>query len=114
MDYQFIPIQKNLIPYQFDIRLDGKTFTFVIRYNAQGNFFNTDLSRNGELIVAGEKIVYGRTLFVNQQHLDVPTTPIIPYDLAMNEDKVSWDNLGETVFLWIPTALDENSEFGRS
>ena len=102
MDYQFIPIQKNMIPYQFDIAFDSRTFTWEIRYNAQADFFTVDLSRNDELIVAGEKIVYGRLLFENQQHLDVPTVPIIPYDLAQNENRVSWDNLNETVFLWLP------------
>jgi hypothetical protein len=100
--YQYIPIQKDLIPYQFDIQLGGRTFAFHVRYNAQSDFFTIDLYRSGELIVAGEKVVYGRLLFENQQHLDVPTMAIIPYNLAQNEDRVSWDNLGETVFLWIP------------
>jgi len=107
-DYQFIPIQKSLIPYQFNIQLGGKTFIFDIRYNAQGDFFTVDLYHNGELLVAAEKIVYGRLLFVNQQHLGVPTVPIIPYDLAMNEDRVNWDNFNDTVFLWLPNGGFEN------
>ena len=107
-DYEFISIEKESIPYQFDITLDGRTFTFDVRYNAQSDFFTIDLYRNNELIVAGEKVVYGRVLFLNQQHLDVPTIPIIPYDLAMNEYDVTWDNLNETVFLWIPSRGDDN------
>ena len=102
MDYQYIPIQKDLIPYTFDITLGGKTFTFDIKYNAMQDFFTVDLLRNDEHIVIGERIVYGRVLFLNQQHLDVPTVAIIPYDLSMNEDRVTWDNLSVTVFLWLP------------
>ena len=101
-DYQYLPIQKDLTPYRFDIELGGRTFTFGVRYNAMYDFFAVDLWRGDELIVVGEKVVYGRTLFLNQQHLDVPTVPIIAYDLALNEDRVTWNNLGVTVFLWIP------------
>jgi len=101
-DYQFIPIQKDLIPYVFDITLAGRTFAFHIKYNAMRDFFTVDLLRDDEYIVIGEKIVYGRVLFLNQQHLDVPTVAIIPYDLSMNETRVTWDNFGETVFLWLP------------
>ncbi|MCL2188424.1 MAG: hypothetical protein FWC16_00805 [Defluviitaleaceae bacterium] len=101
-DYSYIPIQKELIPYQFDITLEGRTFTFFMRYNAKHDFFTIDLFRGDELIVAGEKIVYGRLLFLNQRHLDVPRINIIPYDLALNENRVTWDNLNDTVFLWIP------------
>jgi len=103
--FKFINIRKDLIPYNFDITLNGKTFTFVIKYNARHDFFTVDLLRNDELIVPGEKIVYGRVLFLNQQHLDVPTVPIIPYDRSLNEDRVTWDNLNETVFLWIPNGV---------
>jgi len=102
-DYQYIPIQRDIIPYQFDITLRGRTFTFFINYNAGHDFFTIDLYRNDVLIVAGEKIVYGRVLFVNQQHLDVPTVPIIPYDMSLNEDRVTWENLNSTVFLWLPS-----------
>ena len=73
-DYQYIPIQKDLIPYTFDITLGGRTFTFDIRYNAARDFFTVDLLRDEEIIVIGEKIVYGRVLFLNQQHLDAHHT----------------------------------------
>lgn len=100
-DYQFIPIQKDMIPYRFDIILNGKTFTFDVKYNAMSDFFTVDLLRNDQYIVIGEKIVYGRTLFLNQRHLDVPDIAIVPYDLSLNEYDVTWDNLNNTVFLWI-------------
>lgn len=100
---EYIEIEKDLIPYEFDISIGGKTFTFVINYNAEFDYFTVDLYRNGELVVAGEKIVYGRPLFSSSQHLDVPTIPIFPYDLAENETRVTWDNLNETVFLWLVT-----------
>ena len=101
-DYQYIPVRKDLIPYVFDITLSGRTFAFYIRYNAMRDFFTVDLLSGDKYIVIGEKIVYGRVLFLNQQHLDVPTVPIIPYDLSLRETRVSWGNLGDTVFLWLP------------
>jgi len=99
-DYQYISIDKELIPYTFDITLDGETFTFEINYNAMRDFFTVNLLKNNNYIVQGQKIVYGVPLFLNHQHLEVPKSPIIAYDLALNEDSVTWENLNETVFLW--------------
>jgi len=107
-DYKYLPIQKELIPYQFDITIVGRTFTFSIGYNAAYDFFTIDLYRDEELIVTGEKIVYGRVLFINQQHLDTPRVPIIPYDLSLSENRVTWDNLNNTVFLWLSDGGFEN------
>jgi len=101
-EYQYIPIDKSLIPYTFDITLAERTFTIDIHYNAMRDFFTIDLYRDDMLIVVGEKIVYGRTLFLNQQHLDVPTVPVIPYDLSLAAERVTWENLNSTVFLWLP------------
>jgi len=100
-DYKFIAIDKELVPYRFEITLAGHTFGFEIRYNAMRDFFTVDLYRGDNLIVTGEKVVYGRSLFLNQQHLDVPTVPIIPYDLSLAANRVTWENLNNTVFLWL-------------
>ena len=102
MDYEFINIDKNLIPYTFDIVLGERTYTFFIKYNAMGDFFNLDLYLNDVPVIYGLRITYGVPLFLNHQHLDVPQVPIIPFDLAENEDRVTWDNFNNTVFLWIP------------
>ena len=99
--YKYIPIQKELIPYSFDIVLDNKTYTFEVKYNVIGDFFTVDLMRDSKIIIVGEKIVYGRALFLNARHLGVPNLPIIPYDLALNTDRITYDNLNETVFLWL-------------
>lgn len=98
---EYIEIEKDLIPYRFDIAIAGKTFTFEINYNAENDFFTIDLYRNEQPIVIGEKVVYGRPLFASQQYADIPDIPIVPYDLSEKENRVSWDNLNETVFLWL-------------
>lgn len=98
---QYIEIEKKLIPYEFDITIAGKTFTFGIYYNAEKDFFTIDLCRNGEPVVIGEKIVYGRQLFASHAYADIPDVPIFPYDLSEKENRVTWENLNETVFLWL-------------
>lgn len=34
----FIPIEVAKVPYTFSIKLDDKTYSFLIRYNDQGGF----------------------------------------------------------------------------
>lgn len=103
MRLEYIEIEKDLIPYEFDIVLSNKTYTFEINYNAEFDFFTVDLYRNEQPVVLGEKIVYGRRLFSTQLYADIPDIPIVPYDLSEKENRVSWDNLNETVFLWLVT-----------
>ena len=48
MDY--IAVEKSLIPYRFDIAIEGKTYTFEVHYNAENDYFTVDLYRNGDLV----------------------------------------------------------------
>jgi hypothetical protein len=98
---EYIEIEKDLIPYRFDIAIKGKTYTLEIHYNVENDYFTVDLYRNGQLVIAGAKIVYGRPLFDAHRYLDVPPVQIVPLDLSGQTDRVTWDNLNETVFLWL-------------
>lgn len=95
-----IDINKNLIPYAFDIELD-KVYTLTIQYNKEYDFFTVDLSLDDKMVVEGDKIVYGRALFSHLRHLDIPSIPIVPLEIADSETRVTWDNLGEKVFLYL-------------
>lgn len=95
-----IDINKNLIPYTFDIELDD-IYIFTIRYNKEYDFFTVDLSLADEILVVGEKLVYGRPLFAHLRHLKVPSIPIVPVEIADNEQRVTFNNLGEKVFLYL-------------
>lgn len=111
MELQYMPIDKEAIPYQFDISIEGETFTFEVHYNAENRFFTVDLSRNNEALVYGEKIVYGRPLFSAYADMRFPKAAIIPYDLSGNEAKVTFDNLMKTVFLYLFTREDLEDDF---
>lgn len=98
---EYIEIEKDLIPYRFNVRIENKVYTFEIHYNTVNDYFTVDLYRNDQLIIAGVKVVYGRPLFAAHMYLDVPQIPIIPLDQSGQVDRVTWDNLNETVFLWL-------------
>ena len=99
---EYIPIMKESIPYSTDIRITGTTYTFTFNYNSEGDFFTVDLSRNGDVLVEGEKIVYGNPLFLTYFDEKFPQRPIIPLDRSLSKDKVGWRELGEDVFLFMP------------
>lgn len=99
-----VPIDKGAIPYRFDMGLNGVTWTFEMRYNSEHDFFTVDLYRGEESITVGEKIVYGQPLFADE----LSGVRIMPLDLSGNTDRVGWDELGETVFLYL-----EGGEFGE-
>lgn len=119
MDY--IDIDTSKIPYQFDIKLDGNTYTFDVKYNNAFDYFTVDLYKQGKLLVYGEKIVIGRPMFdvtskttdgittIIPKTSDYPKMIIMPYDLPHKETRVTFDNLGVTVFLYIITEDDLNA-----
>lgn len=107
---EYIEIDKTQIPYAFDIEIESDVFTFDVRYNERHDFFTIDLLKDDELIVAGEKIVYGVPLF--ERSYDPKTHPVVtimPMDLSNKETRVTYGNLNETVFLYIldGSELDE-------
>jgi hypothetical protein len=98
---EYIEIEKELIPYQFNIQLEGVTFTLGVNYNSEFDYFTLDLYQNGEVILYGEKVVYGKPLFTNFLHLNIPGELIVPLDLTEQETRVTYENLGEKVFLYV-------------
>lgn len=109
MNYEYIEIEKEMIPYEFEIELEEELFTFDIRYNESHDFFTIDLYKDDELVVAGEKIVYGVSLFESTYNPKThPAATIVPLDPSNIETRVSWDNLNETVFLCIMNGSDED------
>ncbi|WP_422659121.1 phage baseplate plug family protein [Paenibacillus sp. EC2-1] len=107
MDY--IDIEKNLIPYRFDISLEEEVFTFEVHYNEQFDFFTLNLEKDGEVLVNGEKLVYGSTLFYDVMDNRFPRVPIVPYDQSETESIVNWRTLSESVFLYLIEG-DEDEE----
>jgi hypothetical protein len=96
-----IPIQKNQTPYRFEIVLGAEPFEIEVRYNADFDFFTVDLYKDGKTLVYGEKLVYGVPLFVDVFDQRFPVLQLVPRDDAGLETRVSYQNLGETVFLQV-------------
>lgn len=98
-----IIIDKSLVPYEFSIELTGTRYKIRIDYNHLHDFFTATLIKGDEVLVYGEKIVYGEALFsgVFVNNGDYPAVDIIPLDLSGGEDTASWSTLGERVFLYL-------------
>jgi len=103
----YIEIDKNMIPYVFDMTIKGETYTFQVNYNVAHDFFTIDLYKNDEVMVLGEKLVYGKPLFMSAQYKDIPKTIIIPYDVSENTDRITFENMNEDVLLFMIGDDDE-------
>lgn len=94
-----IPIYKDQIPYRFETMFNGVLYTFEVHYNVEHDFFTVDLYRLDEPIIYGEKLVYNEPLF---QSLNDDTLPkLIPIDPSGAEERITYDNFGETVILQV-------------
>jgi hypothetical protein len=117
---QWIPIEKDSIPYTFDIKLNDVTYTFEINYNFTYDFFTVDLYKNDVALIYGEKIILNNYLFGNKILLNngvysiIPRTPdfpkvlILPFDASGKATRVTYDNLDDTVLLYLTMEDDLN------
>lgn len=95
-------VKKDLLPYECSIQLAGEIFGLQINYNATADLFTVDLYKNGELICAGEPIIYGIPLWHDVYRANgFPAVDIIPTDLSGESNVVTYDNLSNTVLLLI-------------
>ena len=106
MKYDILEINKDLVPYEFDIALANETFRIGVEYNETASFFTLSLSKRNEgtgeydEVCAGEPIVYGVPLWNDVYRSGkFPAPIIIPYDESGASNAVTFDNLNDTVFL---------------
>lgn len=106
---EYIEIDKSLVPYEFTIELDNDEYMLDVRYNETHDFFTIDLYKDGNLVVAGEKLVYGVPLFESTYEPRThPAQTIIPLDPSGHENTVTWATLNETVFLILQNGGEAN------
>ncbi|MGE7621688.1 phage baseplate plug family protein [Viridibacillus sp. NPDC096237] len=104
----YIDLDPNEIPVQFEIDLAQDTFTMAISYNESYDFFTVDLwDSEGFVIVLGEKIVLGRPLFESLVDERLPGPSIVPFDESGNAITITKDNFYRTVFLTIDDLSDD-------
>lgn len=105
----YIDINLDDIPVQFDYTIDGIDFTFYLYYNEVNDSYYIDLfDENGVQIVNGEKLIYGYPLFGSINDPRLPLINIVPMDEQGNETEVSKLNFTNTVQLFIKDTDDDD------
>lgn len=106
-----LEIKKDLLPYECSMLLAGELFGLTFNYNATAELFTVDLYKDGELICAGEPIIYGQPLWGDVYKSDTfPAVDIIPLDPSGESSAVTFDNLCETVLLIIDNGEDGDTD----
>lgn len=106
-----IPVNKDIMPYSYEIQLGEQVFSLEFNYNSRRDLFSCNLYRDGELICAGERLTYARTLF--EDVYVIPTYPpitLVPLDESGTTNKVNWENLDVTVFVTVDDQDDDPEE----
>jgi hypothetical protein len=103
-----IEINKELVPYQFHILLAGEWFELYINYNKTADLFTVTVYKDDELICT-EPLILGTPMFRDiYQPKKFPAVTLVPY--SKTEKALTFENLGETVFLTIDDEGDDPDE----
>ena len=97
------------IPQVFSTTFGNLTVSLGINYNALGDFYTVDLYDNqGNQVIMGEKLVYGKRLWSNYVDLRIPSIDLIPLDESGVSKVCNKETFGKTVFLYIDTVVEGN------
>lgn len=97
-----IEVEKEQLPYTFDIVLGAENYSLTFKYNSACDMFTCTLSKNGEVQVYDEPLIYGVPLFIDVYNSSTfPVLTIVPYDESQAEQAITWNNFGTKVFLTI-------------
>ena len=102
----FIEIKKELVPYSFNILLADEWFELSVDYNKTADMFTVAVYKEDEHICT-EPLVLGVPLFKDTYKQGFPAVTLVPYDPSGTEKRVTYENLGEKVFLTIDDEGDE-------
>lgn len=104
---QYIEIEKDLIPYTFEITLGIEVFLFDVLYNEREGLFTVNLyDKDRNPLAYGEPLIYGEVLFNAVRDLSFPIVEIRPLDESGKEMDITYENMNEKVLL----AVDYDGE----
>lgn len=107
----YIDINLDDLPVQFDYTIDENDFSFYLYYNETNDSYYIDiLDENGIEIVTGEKLVYGYPLFGSINDPRLPMINIVPFDEDDKQKEVSKLNFTTSVKLYIKDTDEDYSE----
>ena len=95
-EVEVVEIDTSKVPYTVSVKL-------TVKYNEAGSFFTVDLATSdGEPLVYGDIVRYGRPLFGSVEDERFPLPVIIPQCLTGEDiDTVTFDNFGKQVKLYL-------------
>lgn len=103
---EIIEIDKNMIPYNFEIELSNRIYSFEIDYNFMFDFITVTLKLNNK-ILAKEKAVLDEILFkefyIDKEHNyneDFPKEILYFGSNDENITRITFENLNESVQLY--------------
>ena len=106
-----IEVEKELLPYNFDIELAGEEFNIEIFYNAAADLFTATIMKDEEVLVYNEPIIYGVELFADvYKSGKFPMISIVPLDESGQENTITYENFGTTVLLTIDDECDDETD----
>jgi len=106
----FIEVNKELVPYQFNILLADEWFELYINYNETADMFTVTLYKDDELVCT-EPVILGVPLFQDVYRPGkFPAIAIVPYDTSGDAKAATFDELGKRVFLTIDDEGDGADE----
>lgn len=95
-----LKFDKKKLPVDFSLNIDGVKYNFTLRYNKARDSLYLDLWLDEDTVIS-EKITYGMPLFTSLTDYRKPNATFMAYDISNDTEKVTYQNLNDSVFLYV-------------
>ncbi|WP_283598172.1 phage baseplate plug family protein [Ligilactobacillus saerimneri] len=105
--YKYDSLPLDNLPIMFDTDFGNYNCSIQLNYNEWGDFFTADLyDANGDPVILGEKLVYGKALWSDYVDQRLPAVDLVPLDESGRTTVCNRETFGKTVFLCIDTVVE--------
>jgi hypothetical protein len=95
-----LPARHDVPFFDFEVDLEGRTYTFTFRWNERaGAWFFTLRNATGTILVAGRKVVLGARLMGRSRDAALPPGALFAIDTAGTDVDPGRDDLGSRVLV---------------
>lgn len=109
---QVMPLDKERIPYGYEITFDDVVYEFFWTYNSQHDYFSVQLSQSDIILASAEKISLNIPMFEamnydtqGNRNLAYPKKLFLPVDISNLEKRITYGNFYKNIFIF---AFDKN------
>lgn len=106
----YIPVDVDNLPDNFDILLAGENYTFRIDYNTIADFYTATIIKDGVTLLSQEPLLLGQMVGIDIPNPELPSVDLMVMDETQQSEDAGKGNFGDNVQIYLDVVDPNGSE----